>query len=593
MIRIFRYMRKREAVFVVIGLIFIITQVYLDLKLPDYMTTITTLVQTEGSAMNSVLSAGGMMLLCAFGSLVSSIIVGFLVAKVAAGLAMHIREAVYDKVMGFSMEEIGRFSTASLITRSTNDITQITMVVAVGLQAMVKAPIMAVWAIVKIAGKSWQWTTVTVIAVVLIMIMLLFIFALVTPRFRKIQTLTDNLNRITRENISGIRVVHAYNAEGYQEEKFDKANDDLTKNNLFAQRAMALMQPGMTFVMSVLTLAIYWVGVYMIDAAAVSERLSIFSEMVVFSSYALQVILAFLMMSVTLLILPRAAVSAKRIMEVLDTIPSMQDGSIEDADQELKGRVEFKNVSFRYPEAEGDILHDITFEANAGETVAIIGTTGSGKSTLVNLIPRFYDVSAGEVLVDGVNVKEYRQQALRKKIGYVSQRATLFSGTVRSNVSLGLDERKDDDSLMSALAVAKADEFVSRMEGTVDASIAQNGTNVSGGQRQRLSIARAVYKKPEIYVFDDSFSALDYKTDRALRQALKEQTKGATILIVAQRIGTIMDADRIIVLDEGRIAGIGKHKELLSSCSVYREIAESQLSGDELYGSDRSGKEGA
>lgn len=576
-----------------ISLFFIISQVYLDLKLPDYMSEITTLVQTEGSSMNSVLTAGGMMLLCAFGSLASSIIVGFLVAKIAAGLAMHIREAVYDKVMGFSMEEIGRFSTASLITRSTNDITQITMVVAIGLQAMVKAPIMAVWAIIKIAGKSWQWTTVTIIAVVLILIMLLFIFALVTPRFKKIQTLTDNLNRITRENISGIRVVRAYNAEEYQEEKFDKANDDLTKNNLFAQRAMALMQPGMTFVMSILTLGIYWVGVYMIDAAGITERLNIFSQMVVFSSYAMQIILAFMMMSLTLLILPRAVVSAKRILEVLDTTPHMEDGTLEDTDQEIKGRVEFKNVSFRYPEADGDILHDISFEANAGETVAIIGTTGSGKSTLINLIPRFYDVSAGEVLVDGVNVKEYAQQALRKKIGFISQKATLFSGTVRSNVSLGADDQMDDEALLNALSVAKADEFVNRMEGNVDASIAQNGTNVSGGQRQRLSIARAIYKKPEIYVFDDSFSALDYKTDKALRQALKEKTKGATILIVAQRIGTIMDADRIIVLDEGRIAGIGTHKELLTSCSVYREIAESQLSSDELYGTNRSGKEGA
>ena len=591
LLRLFRYLKKKEAGYIIVGLIFILTQVWLDLKLPDNMSTITKLVQTEGSPMSSVLKAGGFMLLCAFGSLVSSIIVGFCVARIAAGLSMQIREAVYDKVMDFSMEEIGHFSTPSLITRSTNDVTQVMLVIALGMQVLVRAPIMAVMALVKISGKSWQWTTATAIAVVLILVLLSIVFAIVIPKFMKIQTLTDNLNRVTRENLSGIRIVRAYNAEDYQEKKFRKANEELTGTNLFTQRTMAIMQPGMAFIMSCLTLSIYWVGVYMIDAAGATERINLFSEMVVFSSYAMQVIMAFMMITITMIILPRATVSAKRIQEVLTTDTRMQDGAITEGIHGVKGKVEFRDVSFQYPDAEGDILHQISFEANPGETVAIIGSTGSGKSTLINLIPRFFDVSAGEVLVDGVNVKDYQQNALRKKIGYVSQRALLFSGNIRSNIAYGDSADAGEEAIRAAIETAQAEEFVSKMEGGIDATLSQGGNNVSGGQRQRLSIARAIYRDPEIYIFDDSFSALDYKTDRVLRQALKEKTKGATILIVAQRIGTIMDADRILVLNEGRVVGQGTHRELLSSCEIYREIAESQLSGEEL--AQTTGKEGA
>ena len=584
LIRLFRYLKKKDWMYAGVSLLFIVAQVGLELKLPDYMSEITKLVQTEGSAMSDVLTAGGMMLLCALGSLVSAFAVGFFVAQIAAGLSMRLREGIYDKVMGFTMEEIGKFSTASLITRSTNDITQVQMVVAIGLQASVRAPIMAVWAIIKIAGKSWQWTAVTAGAVVVLLAMILTIFMLVIPKFTKIQTLTDNLNRVTRENLSGIRVVRAYNAENYQEEKFDHANQELTSTNLFTQRVMAIMSPGMTLIMSSLTLAIYWVGVYLIDAAQMMDRINLFSEMVVFSSYAMQVISAFVMLTMTMLVLPRAAVSAKRINEVLNTESKIKDGTVTDGKEEEAGRIVFQDVSFRYPDAADDILHHISFTAEPGETVAIIGSTGSGKSTLINLIPRFYDATEGSVIVDGVNVRDYTQESLRDRIGYVSQRAILFSGTVRSNVAYGNNGEtgQNESALISAVQTAQAEEFVSEMEGTYEASIAQGGTNVSGGQRQRLSIARAVYRDPEIYIFDDSFSALDYRTDRILRKALREKTKGATMLIVAQRIGTILDADKILVLDEGKIVGMGRHKELMESCPVYREIAESQLSKKEL-----------
>lgn len=583
LIRLFRYLKKKEAAYIGMSLLFIVSQVWLELKLPDYMSAITKLVQTEGSDMSEVLTAGGMMLLCAFGSLISAFTVGYLVARIAAGLSMRLREGVYEKVMGFSMEEIGHFSTASLITRSTNDITQVQMVVAIGLQATVRAPIMAVWAIIKISGINLQWTSVTGAAVVVLLVMLSVIFSLVVPKFTKIQALTDSLNRVTRENISGIRVVRAYNAEGYQEEKFAKVNEELTSTNLFTQRVMAVMHPGITLIMSGLTLAIYWAGVYIINAAQMQERISLFSDMVVFSAYAVQVIMSFMMLTMTMLVLPRAAFSAKRISEVLNTSSRITDGQIDDHEQPVKGTVEFRDVSFRYPEAADDILQHISFKADTGEMVAIIGSTGSGKSTLINLIPRFYDAGSGEVLVDGVNVRDYKQETLRQKIGYVSQRAILFSGSVRSNVAYGDSSTENsDDAVRTAIEVAQAEEFVSKMEGTYDSAISQGGTNVSGGQRQRLSIARAVYRRPEIYIFDDSFSALDYKTDRVLRQALKERTRGTTILIVAQRIGSIMDADRIIVLDDGRIAGQGRHSELLSSCPLYREIAGSQLSKEEL-----------
>lgn len=584
MLKLFRYLRKKDWLFAAISLVFVVCQVWLDLKLPDYMSEITKLVQTEGSEMSEILTAGGYMLLCALGSLVSAFIVGFFVSRIAAGFSMRLREKVYDKVLSFTMEEIGGFSIASLITRSTNDITQIQMVVAIGLQAVVKAPIMAVWAILKIAGKSWQWTTVTGAAVGVLLVMIVTIFTLVVPRFTKIQKMTDNLNRVTRENLTGIRVVRAYNAENYQEQKFEKANSELTGTNLFTQRVMSFMQPSMSLIMSGLTLAIYWVGAFMIDAAQGMDKIGLFSDMVVFSSYAMQVIMAFMMLTMTMIMLPRAAVSAKRINEVLDTETRIKDGNIGESELFEQGSVEFRHVSFRYPDAAEDILQDISFTAQPGETVAFIGSTGSGKSTLINLIPRFYDVTDGEILVDGTNVKMYTQEALRNKIGYVPQRAILFSGTVCSNVQYGSNGKKHTDSAMLAKAVevAQAEEFVMKMDGTYDAPIAQGGTNVSGGQKQRLSIARAIYRHPEIYIFDDSFSALDYKTDRILRKALKKETNRATTLIVAQRIGTIMDADKIIVLDEGRIVGQGKHKELLANCAVYREIAESQLSKEEI-----------
>ena len=584
MLRLFKHLRRKDWLYVGVSLVFIVCQVWLDLKLPDYMSDITKLVQTEGSEIGDILSAGEKMLLCALGSLVAAIIVGFFVAQIAAGLSMRLREKVYEKVMSFTMEEIGGFSTASLITRSTNDITQIQMVVAIGLQAAAKAPIMAVWAIIKISGKNLQWTGVTGVAVGVLLLVIAVLYFLVVPKFTLIQKLTDNLNRVTRENLTGIRVVRAYNAESYQQEKFAKANDELTGTNLFTQRVMAFIQPGMALIMNGLTLAIYWVGAYMIDAASGIEKINLFSDMVVFSSYAIQVIMAFMMLTITMIVLPRAAVSAKRINEVLGTETKIKDGRISESDLKVQGEIEFRNVSFRYPDAQDDILHNISFTARRGETVAFIGSTGSGKSTLINLIPRFYDVTAGEILVDGINVKDYTQKALRNKIGYVPQRAILFSGTVRSNVRYGDNgqSRKDSDMLAKAIEVAQAAEFVMKMEGDYDAPIAQGGTNVSGGQKQRLSIARAIYRRPEIYIFDDSFSALDYKTDRILRAALKKETGNATKLIVAQRIGTIMDADKIIVLDEGRIVGQGKYQELLKTCAVYREIAQSQLSKEEI-----------
>lgn len=584
MLKIFRYLTKRDWLFVGISMIFIIVQVWLDLKMPDYMSEITMLVQTEGSAMNDILTSGGLMLLCALGSLVATFIVGYFVAKIAAGLSMRLREKIYDKTMDFSMEEIGRFSTASLITRSTNDITQIQTFVAMGLQAIVKSPILAIWAIVKISGKSWQWTATTGIAVGVLLAMLVTIIALTLPKFTKIQKLTDNLNRVSRENLTGIRVIRAYNAEGYQEKKFEAANSELTKANLFANRIMAIQQPGMRLVMSGLTLAIYWVGVYLIDSAAIADKLTVFSNMVVYSSYAMQIIMAFMLLTITFIILPRASVAAKRINEVLETKSTIKDGTKVAGIPRKTGEIEFKNVCFKYPDAEEYVLHNISFTAKRGETVAFIGSTGSGKSTLINLVPRFYDATEGEVLVDGINVREYTQEALRNKLGYVPQRAVLFSGTVKSNVAYGDNGTASShaDDVIDAVYTAQASDFVEQMDGGYDGKIAQGGTNLSGGQKQRLSIARAISRRPEIYVFDDSFSALDYKTDHALRAALKRETSGVTTLLVAQRIGTIMDADQIIVLDDGQVAGHGTHKELLKSCKVYREIAESQLSKEEI-----------
>ncbi|MBS6446397.1 MAG: ABC transporter ATP-binding protein [Clostridiales bacterium] len=585
MIKIFKHLRTKEWCFVIISVLFIVAQVWLDLRLPEYMTEITTLVQTEGSQMSEILTAGGKMLLCALGSLVTAVIVGFFAAQIAANLSKRLRRELFEKVESFSMEEIGGFSTDSLITRSTNDITQIQMIVAMGLQMIVKAPIMAVMAIIKIQNKgTWQWSMLTACAVIILIATILFIMIYALPKFKRIQGLTDNLNRVTRENLTGLRVVRAYNAEGYQEEKFEKANEELTGTNLKAQRAMQVMSPMMSLVMNGITLGIYWIGAYLIDAADMLDKLPLFSNMVVFSSYAMQVIMAFMMLTMIFVMLPRASVSAKRINEVLETKPSILDGTSDGSETGLCGEVEFRNVSFKYPDADEYVLHNISFTAHKGETVAFIGATGSGKSTIVNLVARFYDATEGEVLVDGVNVKDYKLSELYNKLGYVPQKAVLFSGTVASNVAFGDNGKApaNEEQIAAAVKTAQSTDFVENLEDTYNGAVAQGGANFSGGQKQRLSIARAICRKPEIYIFDDSFSALDYKTDRTLRSALRKETSGVTSLIVAQRIGTIKDADRIIVIDDGRAVGIGTHDELLASCDVYREIALSQLSKEEL-----------
>lgn len=580
MIKLFRYLRKKDWLFVCISLCFIVFQVWIDLRLPDYMAEITRLIQTPDSALSSVVWAGMKMLSCALLSMAAMFVVGYFVAQVAAGLSKRLREAVYDKVISFSMEEMGKFSTASLITRSTNDISQVQMVIAIGLQASVRAPIMAVWAITKIINKNLMWSAATGVAVAFLLVLIAVIFVLVVPGFQKMQTLTDNINRVARENLSGVRVVRAYNAEKYQEDKFEEANEELTSVNLFNQKIMALMSPVMTLISSGLTLSIYWIGVYLIDKAALQDKITLFSDMIVFSSYAMQVIMSFMMLTFTFIILPRAIVSSKRINEVLDTKNRIMDGEGCENTSET-GTVEFRNVSFHYPDAADDIISDINFKANKGEMVAFIGATGSGKTTLISLIPRFYDVTGGEVLVDGVNVKKYKLSELRKKIGYAPQKALLFSGTIEENVCYGADT-PDSERLNEALEISQAKEFVEKLTYNVKSKISQGAVNVSGGQKQRLSIARSLYNKPEILIFDDSFSALDYRTDKILRKELRERSKGSTSLIVAQRIGTIMEADLIIVLEEGRVVGQGKHKELLKSCPIYKEIAMSQLSEEEL-----------
>ena len=580
MIKLFRYLRKKDWFFVCISLCFIVFQVWLDLRLPDYMAEITRLIQTPDSALSSVVWAGMKMLACAILSMAAMFVVGYFVAQVAAGLSKRLREAVYDKVISFSMEEMGKFSTASLITRSTNDISQVQMVIAIGLQASVRAPIMAVWAITKIINKNLMWSAATGVAVAFLLVLIAVILVLAVPGFQKMQTLTDNINRVARENLSGVRVVRAYNAEKYQEDKFEEANEELTSVNLFNQKIMALMSPVMTLISSGLTLSIYWIGVYLIDKAALQDKITLFSDMIVFSSYAMQVIMSFMMLTFTFIILPRAIVSSKRINEVLDTKNRIMDGEGCENTQET-GTVEFRNVSFHYPDAADDIISDINFKANKGEMVAFIGATGSGKTTLINLIPRFYDVTGGEVLVDGVNVKKYKLSELRKKIGYAPQKALLFSGTIEENVCYGADT-PDSERLNEALEISQAKEFVEKLTDNVKSKISQGAVNVSGGQKQRLSIARSLYNRPEILIFDDSFSALDYRTDKILRKELRERSKGSTSLIVAQRIGTIMEADLIIVLEEGRVVGQGKHKELLKSCPIYKEIAMSQLSEEEL-----------
>ena len=584
MFKLFRYLGKREWAMAGCALLFILGQVWLDLRLPEYMSEITVLVQTEGSAMSEILHAGGLMLLCALGSMVLAIATGFLTAVVSASLTRNLQSALYHKVLSFGSEEMGRFSTASLITRTTNDVTQVQMVLSMGLQMLVKAPVTAVLAILKIQEKgSPQWTLLTASAVILLLVVLGLQMVYVLPKLKKVQKLTDNLNRIMRENLTGLRVVRAYNAENYQEGKFTGANDALTNNNLKAGRATSLMSPFMSLVMNGVSLGIYWIGAYIIEAAGMGDKLTIFSNMVVFSSYAMQVIMSFLMLSIIFVMYPRAQVSAQRIREVLDTAPTMRDGT-ETRGDGTEGEVVFDHVSFRYPGGDGYVLEDISFTAHKGETVAFIGATGSGKSSLVNLIPRLYDVSEGSVKVDGVDVRDYDREALRNKLGYVSQKAVLFAGDIRGNITLGENGKgpEDGETVDKALSIAQASEFVDNLLDGVNAPVAQGGANFSGGQKQRLSIARAVARKPEIYIFDDSFSALDYKTDRVLRERLKTETAGVTTLIVAQRIGTIMDADRIVVLDDGKAVGIGRHKELLKTCPVYQEIAASQLSKEEL-----------
>ncbi|HIZ04029.1 MAG TPA: ABC transporter ATP-binding protein/permease [Candidatus Borkfalkia avistercoris] len=587
MLRILKTLKAREWLYAVLGVGFIVLQVFLDLTMPDYMSTITELaVSGAASGMAEIWKNGGLMLACAFGSALSSAVVGFFAARIAAAVAFRLRGRVFDKVESFSMEEINKFSTASLITRTTNDITQVQMVISMGLQVVVKAPILAVWAIVKILNNNWQWSVATACAVIVMVLMMLVLLIAVFPKFRRVQKLTDNLNAVTRENLTGVRVVRAYNAEEYQEKKFEKANGELTKTQLFTSRAMAILSPVMTIVMSGLTLAIYWIGAYLIgDLPTGAERASLFGQMTAFSGYAMQVVMAFMMLAMIFIILPRAMVSVKRIGEVLDTEATIKDGTLTAAPEGSPvGTVEFRNVSFKYPDASEYVLHDMSFKAERGQTVAFIGSTGSGKSTAINLVPRFYDATEGEVLVDGVNVKEYTLAALHDKIGYVPQRAVMFSGTVESNVAYGEKEglEFDREKVREAVRIAQGKDFVEKMEGDYSAHIAQGGTNVSGGQKQRLAIARAVCREPEIYIFDDSFSALDYKTDKMLRKALREETANATSLIVAQRIGTIRDADLIVVLDEGNVVGKGTHEELLKTCDVYREIALSQLSEEEL-----------
>lgn len=585
LLKLFRYLSAKEWLFCLFSLVFVFVQVVLDLMIPDYMSRITTLIETPGSAIGEVWSAGGMMLLCAFGSLVSSVAVCFFASRIAANFSKRLRREMFYKVESFTLEEINAFSTASLITRSTNDVSQVQMMVVMSLQVVVKAPLMAVWAIMKIAGKAWQWSLATGIAVVLLVAILSIAIVRTFPRFKRIQWLQDSLNQAARENLTGIRVVRAYNAEAYQEKKFENVNTELLENSLYANRTMTLLSPFMGLVMNCLNMSIYWIGAVLISsvaasgAAGIAARVDIFADMIVFMSYAMQVIMSFIMIVMVIIIMPRALEAAKRISEVLATQPKVVSGTVTDSG-EASGTVEFKNVSFTYPGGSGNVLSNVSFKADKGETVAFIGSTGAGKTTLMNLIPRFYDASEGEVLVDGVNVKDYELEALYARIGYVSQKAVMFTGTIEDNVAFG--SNADKSRLNEALEISHSAGFVSELEDKEKAHMARGGTNFSGGQKQRLSIARALCRDAEILIFDDTFSALDFKTDRELRDALKARTAGQTKLIVAQRIGTIMSADRIVVLDEGHVVGMGTHRELLKSCEVYRQIALSQLSEEEL-----------
>jgi ATP-binding cassette subfamily B multidrug efflux pump len=587
MLRILKHLRWKEWLLVAACVVLIVGQVQLDLALPDYMSEITRLVQTEGSQMSDILLAGGKMLLCALGSMLLTVCTTFFTAQIASRFSARLRGEMYRKVVGFSNEEINRFSTASLITRTTNDISQLQMFFSFGMQSLIKAPIMAFIAVGKISTKSWEWSLLTGGVIAFVCVLLVFIMLYAVPRMKKMQTLTDNLNRITRENLTGLQVVRAYNAENYQEGKFAKANEEMTRNSQQANIAMSVMNPGMNLAMNGLTLGIYWIGAALISAIAVTspaammERIGLFSDMVVFMQYAMQVIMAFLMLVMIFVMLPRVTVSAGRVNEVLDTKARIVDGKETQGKPGMKGEIEFRDVSFRYPDADGDTIHHISFTAHHGQTVALIGATGCGKSSIINLIPRLYDATSGQVLVDGVDVRDYTQDALRSKIGFVPQKAFLFSGTVSSNVGYG-EDNASGAAIRKAVAIAQAAEFVESPEVGYSGTVAQGGSNFSGGQKQRLSIARAVARDPEILVFDDSFSALDYKTDHTLRQALREQTSGTTNIIVAQRIGTIRDADCILVIEDGAIVGKGTHRELMESCKVYQEIAYSQLSKEEL-----------
>ena len=584
MIKILKNLNKQDWLLIFVCLILIFGQVWLELKIPDYMSEITVLVQTEGSTMGEILEQGAYMIACALGSLVTAVFTGYLAAKISSNFSKTIRKKIFDKIENLSMQEIKQFSTSSLITRTTNDVTQIEMLISMGLQLLIKAPITAIWAITKILNKSWQWSAVTGVAVLILIALIIMLMVLVLPRFKKVQKLIDRVNGITRENLNGIRVVRAFNAEQYQEDKFEVTNEELTNTQLYNQTKFALLSPVMYLIMYGLTLAIYFIGAFLIRDAALADKLPLFSNMVVFSSYAMQVIMSFLMLAMIFMLLPRAEISAGRINEVLDTENTIKDGTLEKIDTKETGTVEFKNVSFKYPDADEYLLENISFKANKGETVAFIGSTGSGKSTLINLVPRFYDATDGEVLVDGINVKEYKQEALYNKLGYVSQKAVIFDDTVTANVAYGNNGKgeKTEGKIKEAIAVAQAKDFVEKMDDKYDSHLAAGGTNISGGQKQRLSIARAIARDPEIYIFDDSFSALDYKTDSILRKELKKYTKDTTTLIVAQRIGTIMNADKIIVLDNGKCVGQGTHRQLLESCEVYKEIALSQLSKEEL-----------
>ncbi len=584
MLKMLKKFNWKEWLMLFISVVLIAFQVWLDLKLPDYMSNITRLIETSGNSMGEILKQGGYMLLCALGSLISAIIVGYITSKLSASFSYDLRKKIFKKVSDFGMEEVKKFETSSLITRTTNDVTQLEMFVAMGLQMLIKSPIMAFWAVSKILNKSLEWSLITGSGVVILLVTVGVLMIIVFPRFEKVQKLIDKVNNVIRENLMGIRVIRAFNAEKFEQNRFEDVNNNLTNMQLFNQKCFAILNPIMNLVMNFLILGIYLIGANLINGAGMIDKINLFSNMVVFSSYGMQVIAAFLMLAMIFMILPRAQVSAKRINELLDSDIKVKDGHLVNINPKEIGTVEFKNVSFKYPDADEYLIKNISFKVNKGETIAFIGSTGSGKSTLINLVPRFYDVTQGEILVDGINVKDYKKEELNNRIGYVPQKAVMFTGTVKSNVGYG-DNGKGSISfkrIKESIEVAQAKEFVENMENTYDSHIARGGTNISGGQKQRLAIARAIARNPEIYIFDDSFSALDYKTDATLRKNLKKYTKDATTMIVAQRIGTIISADKIVVLDKGECVGIGTHKELMKNCEIYREIALSQVTKEEL-----------